>query len=864
MANFQYQENASSGTSGSTGSSTSKSGTANWYDPYARDLFMRGREASMDPWQVYGGQRVADFVGDQSNAFGNLRGQMGSWQPNMQQANQATGSALGMMQGLQQSPYTQGALNAYSQSIQQSQWDPNTQQQFMNPYVKNVTDEIARLGNQNFRENTMNTLNNNFTESGQFGSARQMAMAADAAARNQREISGAQGNALFQAQNQAANQYGDWANRGINAQQVAAQGNMGINQFLQGLGTATGALGNQFAQLGQTGQQMGLTDVNALLGIGNQQQALDQKRLDAQQQQFQEGQLAPWQPLQNLSNIYKNTPIPQSSVSGSYNTSGSTSQSSGWGTNFRRGGLVQFAEGGEFDERSDEVPSGLLQYLISQNQQVPSHPSELYESIENNPSFAPTPEGSFLGNAGKAMLRAAAQGPGNYGQLIGRTGAAYFDDQENRDKTNFAKALKQSELLGEVSKLNHLKTNPYSLSKFGKIAVEMGFTPGTPEFTKKVEELMSTGKSLGELSVPGKIARDEGLVPGTPEYGARVKELHAFEQDIKKRGVEVREETADTYAGNLGARNKEQVARFGDIPGSSSVSPSGLPTAKMVGTPEQIKADIEKIADPVERKAALDAYNRTSEEKLSRHPGVLKFVNQGLPIKSALERFETEGKEYDKMRESLTKDAEPLSTGDFDRALQLNEQIRKSSGPGTGAWYNIPYSSDIMSSMPGKYGEAVGELRALGTRLIPSLTKGLTPVSNTDMQAMSKAGFGPEFGYATNKANIEKARSSLALFKEYETFNNAAQEMGLSPSQAKVEWNNFIRKNPLFDLKKADKTGVLQYNKDPASRAELLDSYISLTQKKFFQGLRSGKFSPNKEEKKESDVIVITPEMLGE
>lgn len=877
---FAYNEAGSTGTSSST--SSSQSGTLPWYNQYVQDLLARGQ--NLQAPGVYTGERVAGFTPDQQSAFNMARGNVGNWQPYLQQSQGALSQALGGLSNLQQSPYTQGALLAYSQAVQGSQFDPNQLDKFRNPYINNVVNEISRLGNENFQNNILSGINSNFSDAGQFGSARQMAMTSDAAAKAQREISAAQGQALFDTENAAMGQYGDWANRGTGALQTFGQANLNINDFLRGVGTDTAQASGYLSQLGQMTQNLGQTDVNALLAMGNQQQQQQQNVLGANQAQFQEQQTQPWNQLNQWANLFK-VPTPQQSTSTANSTSNNTSTN--WQTNFRKGGLAtlkKYADGGMFEDDEDLVSSQLgannvLRHMLGNSRQVPVYPPEVAQSIRNEPSLGEIPEESFAARAGEAMMRSAAQGPAHWGELLGRSGANYFDKENERQKQNYLRALKKQELLTEASKRAVIKDSSYAMSKFGKIAVEMGYEPGTPEFAAKVEELMASGKTVGELSVPGKIARDEGLQPGTPEFGNRVRELHKFEQDVKSQGLDIRANTAETYAGNLGARRSEQTAKFGDMPGTSSKtggSRVSAPTAKIAGetvpvTGEFVKShvenlkDISRIADPEERAAATAAYESQRSENFSRHPGVLKFVNQGLPIKSALDRFETEGKEYDKLREELNKGSEPLSIADFDRAFDLNERIKKSSGPGTGFWYDVPGVTSVAATVPNEYGAAVGELRSLGTKMIPALTKGLTPVSNADMQAMSKAGFGPEQGYAINKANIQRAKSAVGLIKEYETFLTAAQEMGLDPARAKNEWNKYIKSNPLFDVKKTDKTGVLQYAGDPASRADKLNEFIEKTKLKFFSGLKKGSFSPMSEKTDEStkpEKIVITPEML--
>ena len=455
---FSYQESSggSSGSSSSSQSSSSKGGTLEFYNKYVEDLLGKGKDA-LTPYQAYQGNRVAGFVPDQNNAFQGLRDAQGNWQPNMQAANQATGQALAGMQGLQQSPYTQGALNAWQQQQGQATYDQGQLGQFMNPYTSNVVNEIGRLGNENFQNNTLASLNSNFQGAGQFGSSRQMAMTADAAAKTQREISAQQGNALYQSQNAAMQNYGDWANRGMQASQNMAQGQMGINNFLQGLNTATGQLGAQYAQLGGMNQQLAANDYTNLFGAGQKQQDQNQKELNAGFEQWNEEKNYPWMQLNNWANLFK-VPTPnynQSQSSGSSSSSNS-SWSDSWGTSFKKGGLARMADGGML---SAGLEDDIIGQLLSQGlggQQNPlaldaySRRLGLMDQVRNSSAFAPRKSEGWGVDIGRAMMEAAGSGGSNWGELIGKAGTAYYKNQDALESENQARELARLSLMDKL------------------------------------------------------------------------------------------------------------------------------------------------------------------------------------------------------------------------------------------------------------------------------------------------------------------------------------------------------------------------------------------------------------------------------
>ncbi len=91
--------------------------------------------------------------------------------------------------------------------------DAGTFASYMDPYTSAVTDNIARLGNENLMENVLPGVNDTFTGAGQFGGNRNAEFEERAIRNNQREISGAQANALEAGFNTSLNAYNAGENR---------------------------------------------------------------------------------------------------------------------------------------------------------------------------------------------------------------------------------------------------------------------------------------------------------------------------------------------------------------------------------------------------------------------------------------------------------------------------------------------------------------------------------------------------------------------------------------------------------------------------------------------------------------------------
>ena len=668
--------------------------------------------------------------------------------------------------------------------------------------------------------------------------------------------------------------------------------------------------------LGQAVQQAGLADIGAVSAAGSLQQQNAQRYLDAQYNEFLRQQQYPFQQAQAYSQLFPAAPTTSSSWSTSFKKGGLARFADGgrfrdeWqipeevqaGRDKKRFSILasELVDNPDDQDLLDEliragatpedidlikadvendqdsravvpVSSGgdlppMLHSLMGQGQrdqqaqmslaqQAMSQRQKLLDQTSTSGSLSPVKEPSLGEKLGRAMMEASAQGPAHWGQLIGRSGAAYYASEDAREKENQARELArikiQESLIPDVSKLS--RSSSFKFSKFGQMLVEMGYTPGTPEFNAKMQELMTQEQAGGgELSVAGRIARDEGYKPGTPEYGRRVNEIVERELGVKEQGVEIRRDTAGTYRGNLDARNTDLGLRYGPTGLTSPAAParqSGMGGAS--GLSPQISGTTPTAppAQGVSTERPGSPYVQSQGEEgtvFDVHPGVLKYENQGLPRARALERWDEEQKGYDKLLAERDESGISLTATDLGRADILNEEVYK-KGIVPPVLFNAPYSSEL-SAIVSDTGEKRAELNALGARMIPALTKGLTPVSNVDAQSMAKAGIGAQNSYVVNKTNIQRARSSLLLIKEQDNFYAAAQAMGLGPAEAKTEWNNYIKNNPMFNLKRVEKTGALHYNIPLEERNDVLNEYINGLQSRHFEKLQTRGFSPKPRE----------------
>jgi hypothetical protein len=136
-----------------------------------------------------------------------------------------------------------------------SAMNPAGIQQFMNPYINSVTNEQARLANQNFQRNVLPMLGGQFVGTGGLGSQRFANALGQTGAEFQSALTGQQNKSLADAYQSALTG-------------AYNQGNL-QNQVAQTQGSLAGKE-----------QQLGLTGASALTQAGAGQQAYEQSKLD--------------------------------------------------------------------------------------------------------------------------------------------------------------------------------------------------------------------------------------------------------------------------------------------------------------------------------------------------------------------------------------------------------------------------------------------------------------------------------------------------------------------------------------------------------------------------------------------------------
>ncbi len=325
--------------------STSSTETPKWMQDAIYNQIQQATNIAQTPYQPYNQPLVAQQSPLQTQAYGQVQANQGLWAPALQTAQEGTlGIASGPGGYSAAQPYAQAAsqisglqtaqpfLNAAGQS------SVSNIQDYMNPYTRNVTDEIARLGARNLSENLLPGVSDSFVKAGQFGSNRMGEFGSRAVRDTQDSILNQQAQALQSGYGQALNASQTDLSRQASLGSTAGQLGSAQQTALMTLGQQAGTLSqadiarqqsalSQLATMAQQGQAMGAADVAGLEAAGQSQQAQQQAELNAAKTQWDAQQLYPQQQLDWLSTQVRGmAPItPQTQTTSGYTTQYSAS-----------------------------------------------------------------------------------------------------------------------------------------------------------------------------------------------------------------------------------------------------------------------------------------------------------------------------------------------------------------------------------------------------------------------------------------------------------------------------------------------------------------------------------------------------------
>ena len=249
-------------------------------------------------------QQLAGLSEGQKAAIQSATQGVGAYQPYLQQGTQALGT------GIESIGAGLGTIGTAIDQAGQADFTPTDYQDFMDPYMESVIQQQYQdIADQGAKQQAQ--LGANAVGSGAFGGSRQGIAQGEIAANvlDQQARTGSQlrSAGFQQAQNLAQQQ----AQQQLRQAQLTGQ----LGQTTGALGQSIGQLGTATAGLGQLGQQMGVQDVNSLLGIGGLQQQSSQQALDVARANELAQQALPYQQVGFMSDIFRGVPALQQTTS---------------------------------------------------------------------------------------------------------------------------------------------------------------------------------------------------------------------------------------------------------------------------------------------------------------------------------------------------------------------------------------------------------------------------------------------------------------------------------------------------------------------------------------------------------------------
>jgi len=260
------------------------------YITNAGKSLVRKAENLTKPYQPYTGERVAGFTGDQENAFQSVRDIVAS-------APQVGDEALAGARTYASAP----GQSISTERIVDEDGRLGKIDDYMNPYTKLALDSaIAEITREADRQS--NRIGAQATSAGAFGDARHGILESLNNLRTSEAVGDTAGNFLTNAFNTAMNQRSGDLNRFLNADQANAQyAETALGRGLTGSGALIDRAGAEQSRL--------LNEVQALLGVGNQQQNNEQAQLDADYEEFWKKYLHQFSSLEALGGALRGAPF---------------------------------------------------------------------------------------------------------------------------------------------------------------------------------------------------------------------------------------------------------------------------------------------------------------------------------------------------------------------------------------------------------------------------------------------------------------------------------------------------------------------------------------------------------------------------
>ena len=251
----------------------------NYIAPYVGSLLNSAQNLASTPYMPYSGQRIADFTQPQQQAFTNIENQ----------ANNPTNATQTQGAGIVGQAANKLLGNAGTT------WNSDTAAQYMSPYAQAVTN-IALQYNQDLFNQQLPSYAADAVKNGAYGGDRQALV---------------QANAYKNFNQQQNNIEMTGLNNAYNTGQQAYNSDKSLSNMAA---SNAGYTGSTLSNIGQQQFSNQLANNQNLLGIGNQQQALNQQSLTTGYNDYLTQLQYPYQQLQFGQSMLSGLPMTQFSV----------------------------------------------------------------------------------------------------------------------------------------------------------------------------------------------------------------------------------------------------------------------------------------------------------------------------------------------------------------------------------------------------------------------------------------------------------------------------------------------------------------------------------------------------------------------
>lgn len=286
--------------------------------PYFGRAISRAEELSLQPYQPYGGPRIAESenVADIAASRSAVRDIASSGIPGLDTARRAAEENIGIARGL--GSYAPGSFSEF-QFGPARQFTNEEVNKYMSPYIQNVLDVQKSRAVEDF-DRLRGARNTRAVQAGAFGGSRQAVqegMAEEALGRQLGEIEATgrqaafeQASRLFGEDRAAQLDYGQAqaGERGRVETATEASRQFGAGQGIAALGAA-GAEAGRLAALGEAERASEIRNAQLLEGIGKDQLGEIQRGYDTAYEDFLRQGEAPMEKIGQLTNILQGLPI---------------------------------------------------------------------------------------------------------------------------------------------------------------------------------------------------------------------------------------------------------------------------------------------------------------------------------------------------------------------------------------------------------------------------------------------------------------------------------------------------------------------------------------------------------------------------